>query len=443
MPINYKPASGSGATGDALKADKLSQFAATTSAELAGVITDETGTGAAVLATSPTLVTPALGTPTALVGTNITGTGASFTAGTVSDNAITLAKMAPGTDGNIISYDASGDPVAIATGTDGQVLTSTGAGSPPAFENAATGDALVANPLSQFAATTSAQLAGVISNETGSGSLVFGTSPTLVTPALGTPSALVGTSISGTGASFTAGNVTTNANLTGHITSSGNAAVLGSFTSAQLSTALTNETGSGAAVFGTSPALSTPTGIVKGDVGLGNVDNTSDATKDAASATLTNKTLTSPALTGSVSLADAANVHISVPLLAGTDHTTTGITATMLAGGAISAFDLVCIHSTTQEVVEADASAIATARVIGIAPAAISDTASGIILLHGFVRDDTWAWTTGGVLYLSETAGAMTHTAPTTSGAFVQAVGIALSPVVVYINPSLDVIEHA
>ena len=42
--------------------------------------------------------------------------------------------MASGTDGNIISYDASGNPVAIATGSDGQVLTSTGAGSPPAFE---------------------------------------------------------------------------------------------------------------------------------------------------------------------------------------------------------------------------------------------------------------------------------------------------------------------
>ena len=44
-----------------------------------------------------------------------------------------------GTDGNIISFDASGDPVAIATGTDGQVLTSTGAGSPPAFEAVSAG----------------------------------------------------------------------------------------------------------------------------------------------------------------------------------------------------------------------------------------------------------------------------------------------------------------
>ena len=146
---------------------------------------------------------------------------------------------------------------------------------------------------------------------------------------------------------------------------------------------------------------------------------------------------------GNVILSDASSVNISTPLLAGTDHTFTGLSAEMLAGGAIAAFDLVCVHTTTQEVVEADASAYATARVIGIAPAAISDTATGTVLLQGFVRDDTWAWTTGSTLYLSETAGAMTHTAPTTDGAFVNVVGVALSPDVVYINPSMDVIEHA
>jgi hypothetical protein len=57
----------------------------------------------------------------------------------VPDNAITLAKMAAGTDGNVISYDASGNPVAVATGSDGQVLTSAGAGQPPAFETISTG----------------------------------------------------------------------------------------------------------------------------------------------------------------------------------------------------------------------------------------------------------------------------------------------------------------
>jgi hypothetical protein len=102
------------------------------------------------------------------------------------------------------------------------------------------GDALVANPLSQFAATTSLQLKNTISDETGSGALVFATSPTLVTPALGTPASGVMTNVTGTAAGLTAGTVTTNANLTGHVTSTGNAAVLGSFTKAQLDTAVSD-----------------------------------------------------------------------------------------------------------------------------------------------------------------------------------------------------------
>ena len=52
--------------------------------------------------------------------------------------------------------------------------------------------------LSQFGSTTSAQLASIISNETGSGNLVFSTSPTLTTPDLGTPSAIVLTNATGT-----------------------------------------------------------------------------------------------------------------------------------------------------------------------------------------------------------------------------------------------------
>ena len=200
-----------GGSGDAKTANPLSQFAATTSAQLAGVISNETGSGLLVFNDSPTLITPALGTPASGVGTNITGTAASLTAGNVTTNA------------NLTGH-----------------ITSTG--------NAAI--------LGSF---TSAQLATALTNETGSGVAVFSTSPTLVTPVLGTPASgnlanctfpTLNQSTSGNAAT-----VTTNANLTGHITSTGNAAVLGSFTSAQLATALTNETGSGAAVFGTAPTL--------------------------------------------------------------------------------------------------------------------------------------------------------------------------------------------
>jgi hypothetical protein len=136
----------------ALNVNKLSFFAATTSAELAGVISDETGTGALVFATSPTLVTPVLGVAT---GTSFNGiTGLSST------NPAALGTVAVGTGTTAARAD--------------HVHPTTGLG-------------LTSGTLAQFAATTSSQLAGVISDETGSGALVFATSPTLVTPALGTP----------------------------------------------------------------------------------------------------------------------------------------------------------------------------------------------------------------------------------------------------------------
>ena len=78
--------------------------------------------------------------------------------------------------------------VTITTPSTSQVLAWNGS----AWVNttAGNGDAVIASGLDQFAATTSAELAGVISDETGSGALVFATSPTLVTPDLGTPSAV-------------------------------------------------------------------------------------------------------------------------------------------------------------------------------------------------------------------------------------------------------------
>ena len=53
------------------------------SANLAAAVTDETGTGALVFANSPTLVTPALGTPASGVVTNLTGTASININGTV------------------------------------------------------------------------------------------------------------------------------------------------------------------------------------------------------------------------------------------------------------------------------------------------------------------------------------------------------------------------
>jgi len=60
-------------------------------------------------------------------------------AGTLADDAVGLAQMAAGTDGNIITYDTSGNPAAVATGSSGQVLTSAGAGAAPTMAAAAAG----------------------------------------------------------------------------------------------------------------------------------------------------------------------------------------------------------------------------------------------------------------------------------------------------------------
>jgi len=85
-----------------------------------------------------------------------TPTVAPLTSSDIADDIITLAKMAGGTDGNIITYDASGNPAVVATGTDGQVLTSTGAGSPPAFEAVSGGD-LVKITSTNFASSAASQ----------------------------------------------------------------------------------------------------------------------------------------------------------------------------------------------------------------------------------------------------------------------------------------------
>jgi len=125
-------------TGLAETANGLSQFASTSSSQLAGVISDETGTGNVVFSTSPVLTTPNLGTPSAATLTNATG-------------------------------------LPIGTGISG----------------------LAANVATFLADTTSAKLAFAITDETGSGNLVFSNSPVLVTPNLGTPSAVTLTSATG------------------------------------------------------------------------------------------------------------------------------------------------------------------------------------------------------------------------------------------------------
>ena len=96
-----------------------------------------------------------------------------------------LKGLDDGTDGQVITYDANGNPVAVGPGNDGQVLTSTGAGSPPAFEDVPAGGATInnatENELVTVASTTSQLDAEANLTFDGSSLTLGGSTPVLKT----------------------------------------------------------------------------------------------------------------------------------------------------------------------------------------------------------------------------------------------------------------------
>lgn len=287
-------------------------------------VTSSTGTGSVVLSNSPTLVTPALGTPASGTLTNctlpysgLTGTVPTWnqnTTGTAAGLSTTLAVGSGGTgqssytNGQLLIGNSTGNTLTKATLTQGSgisitngagsiTISATGGGmvypsagiplstgsawSATTYSTSGTGTtlALTTSPtfttpnlgtpsagtltnctipvsgvsgmgtgVATFLATpSSTNLRSAVTDETGSGSLVFGTSPTitsatLVTPALGTPTSgtLTNCTIPVSGVSGLGSGIST---------------FLATPSSANLAAAVTGETGSGALVFGTSPTI--------------------------------------------------------------------------------------------------------------------------------------------------------------------------------------------
>lgn len=135
-------------------------------------------------------------------------------------------------------------------------------------------------------------------------------------------SALIWTTNTGFGCntSIAAATVTTNANLTGAVTSVGNATSLGSFSSANLAGALTDETGSGSAVFGTTPTLATPVinGLPTG-TGVATANTVSTVVARDASGNFAAGTITAALSGNATSATNATNTGI-------TDDTSTNAT---------------------------------------------------------------------------------------------------------------------
>lgn len=140
------------------------------------------GTGASTAAAART----ALGL---VIGTDVQGYDADLA--DLADGTLSGGKIGPGVDAaNLTTGIVSPARLGAGSGIESKFLRGDGTWQ----VLAGGGDALAASPLSQFASTTSAQLAGVLSDETGTGAAVFATSPSLTTPSLG---AAMATSING------------------------------------------------------------------------------------------------------------------------------------------------------------------------------------------------------------------------------------------------------
>jgi hypothetical protein len=182
---------------DGLGSGVATFLATPSSANLASALTDETGTGAGVFANSPTLVTPALGTPSAVVLTNGTG-------------------------------------LPISTGVSG----------------------LASNVATFLATPSSANLISAVTDETGTGLLVFGTSPTFTGTVIATNANASGTVTANLFSGPLNGNVT--GDITGNVTGNLTGNVTGT---SSLDLPLSGGTMSGAIAMGTSKitGLGTPT----------------------------------------------------------------------------------------------------------------------------------------------------------------------------------------
>lgn len=449
------------------------------------VATLEGNVTGALTGNADTATALATGRTIAMTG-DVTWTSASFTgagnvtgAGTIADNAVTLAKMAGIARGKIIYGDASGNPAVLASGTANQVLTMTdgddfdwadstvgditnviagagmtgGATSGEATLNVIGGDGidvaadavavdLVANGGLEFASGELQVASGIAQHDIAQyaasvadndflridGTKVEGRSATEVLSDIGAGAAAGSSSIVTVGA-LDAGSITDGF---GTITAGG-IIKTESTTNATSTTDGSLQTDGGLsvvldAVFGDDVTLITDAAVLNLGVGS-DVKLTHDGTTGG---TLSGTPVTVDSL-GASALAD---------------NNYTGLVLGFIAHEDMDVGQAVYIHTDDGEVGIADANALATMPAIGVVVGADASADAAVkILVQGIYNDSDGFGgsnlTEGATMYLGEAVGTVTATIPDADGDFVQVMGVACGPRDVYINPSLDIIERA
>jgi hypothetical protein len=232
-----------------------------TSAKVAGIVGDETGSGLMVFGTNPTITDPLLSGTTTIGG----------------DPALSANQVTIGTTGIIFEGATANISETLLTVTD------------PTSDRTITLPDASGTVILNTAIDTSAEVAGIVGDETGSGALVFGTSPTISSGSIIDP-VLSGTTTIGASPALSANQVTvgttgfifegatantaegllTSADVTADRTwtlpdATGTILVDSQInTSAAMITFMSDETGTGSLVFGTSPTLTTP--IISGAI---------------------------------------------------------------------------------------------------------------------------------------------------------------------------------
>lgn len=296
---------------------------------------------------------------------------------------------------------------------------------------------------------TSLQIKTAVTDETGSGALVFADSPVFTTPNIGSATG----SISGNAAT-----VTTNANLTGPITSVGN------------TTSIASQTGTGTKfVVDTSPTLVTPllgtptsgtltnctglpiAGLVASTstaIGVGSIElgHATDATISRVSAGVIAVegvnvlTTAGGTLTGSITLGE--NTGIALDPAGSADGKWSGTTITGVSDYTQAFGDLVYLKASNSRWAATDADASATGGPVMIGMVVVTGTSGNActILLNGQIRADAKfpALTIGAPVYLGETAGEIQVAIPTGADNVIRVVGFALTADEIYFNPSQD-----